>query len=655
MANERPAPLTELSYENARPELINRANAIRAGLGLDPVVDDHVANPFVIFFDALALYIELKGSTIDNRVLAAMLITARNLTDGTIGAENIGYDWEGVAPAVVNVTLDFGAGWGEDIALLEGHKFLSAPDYILDEDTTILAGTPSVSVPLRQATQEQNTVISNGGQAQVFTMPRVPVVKGSASVTVDAVIYRVVTALFELTTGEEGVEFRVNEDEQGILTTGDGTNGKVIPLGASIVTDYETSLGSDGRIGSGIITDSVDPILDVLTNPVTVTITQPLGSSGGSDRESLESMQFNGPRSLRTLEASISRPDFTTNAEEVAGVLRALVLTNIQDGSIAANTTLILIAAVAAGVGETTLFTDDHNDGVIPAGTWLQVSGTWSEAAGEMFASGPTDIIRIDNFSSHFPAEFRTNLRVLDTSEARIVMLKSSNLTDYLFVRLTSDGAGNTTFGLGQVLSAVTTETTSVEAIDTQVLTDIDFRFNLTEGLVLEVGGSPILTFTPDISFREQVVPEYRGNLSINQTDFVVLVDYPLPGQALLDDVEDHIATSRPTLVSHRVITGQLQFKPLNLDIDLTPLAGFTTTQARANIVAAISDYLSLTRRGENGEFANLPGISISLDEIYAVIRSADGIDRAPIIWPTDFDIVPSAREMLIPGETKWS
>lgn len=655
MADDRPAPLTELSFENARPELINRANAIRAGLGLDPVVDDHVANPFVIFFDTLALYIELKGSTIDNRVLSAMLITARNLTDGTIGSDNIGYNWKGVAPAVVDINLDFGAGWGENIELLEGHKFLAAPNYILSEDTTILAGTPSISLPLRQATREQNTVISNGGQGQVFTMPQTPVVKGSASVAVDAVPYRVVRDLFELRIGEEGLEFRVNENEQGKQTTGDGTNGKVIPLGGSIVTDYETSIGEDGRIGSGTIVDTVDPILDILTNPVTVIITQPFGSSGGSNRESLESMQFNGPRSLRTLEASIGRSDFVTNAEEVAGVLRALVLTNIQDGSIAANTTLILIAAEAPGVGETTLFSDDHNDGVIPAGTWLQISGSWSEAAGEMTASGPTDIIRIDNFSSHFPAEFRANLRVLDTSEARLVMFKASNLTDYLFVRLTSDGAGNTTFGLGQVLAAATTETTSVEAIDTQVLTDIVFRFNLTEGLVLEVGGSPILTFTPDISFREQVVAEYRGYLSINQTDFVILTDNPVPGQALLDDVEDHIATSRPTLVSHRVITGQLEFAPLNLIIDMTPLVGFTVTQSRANIIAEIVEYLSLTRRNEDKEFANLPGVTISLDEIYSVIRQADGVDRAQIIWPTVWDIVPGPREMIIPGEIKWS
>jgi hypothetical protein len=619
------------------------------------LTDDHAANPFIIIIDILSLFAEATFAAIDNRALACFIVTARNLQDATIAADSIGYDWEGVAPATANINLDFGGGgWAEDIDLLDGHKFLSNPDYVLDGDATINAGTEEITLPVRQVTRQVHNVVSNGAQAQEFTLPNLPVVKESGAITVDLVTYRVVKHLFELRAGEKGLAFRVNYEEKGKVTTGDGINGEIITLGAAIAIGYETSLGADGRIASGTIVDTVDPILDVLSNPVTVTITQPFGSSGGAPRESLESMQFNGPRSLRTLEASISRSDFTTNAEEVAGVLRALVLTNEDEPAINANVTLVLIGATPSGVGETTLFSDDHDDGIIETGVWLQVAGTWTEAAGEMFGGSPTDIIRVDNFSTHFPIEFRSRCRALTTTECRLILLKASNLTDYLYVGIDSDGAGNTTFKLGQFLTGVPTEVTSAETIDSQVLIDVAMRYDLTGGLSLEVDGTPILTFTPDLSFREKFVPEYRGEISIDTTDLVVLVDYPLPTQSLLDDVEQHIADTRPTLVSHIVNVGQLQFLPLNLIIDMTPLVGFTVTQARTNIANAISEYLSLTRRDENGDFANLPGVSTSLDEIYAVIRAAAGVDRAEITWPTAFDINPAAREMLIPGEIEW-
>ena len=652
---DRPAPLQNASFELIRAELRAAADDIRALAGLDPLTDDHAANPFIIILDVLSLFAEATFAALDNRALACFIVTARNLQDGTIAADSIGYDWEGVGPATADINLDFGAGgWAQDIVLLDGHKFLSNPDYLLDGDQTINAGTEEVTLPVRQVTRITSNFVSNGSQAQVFTMPNLPVVKGSASVLVDAVVYRVVKHLFELRAGEKGVAFRVNFKEEGILTTGDGINGEIIKFSAIIANTYDTSKGEDGRIGSGTIVDTVDPILDILTNPVTVTITQPFGSAGGTPRESLESMQFNGPRSLRTLEASISREDFTTNAEEVAGVLRALVLTNADDVAIAANVTLVLIAATPSGVGETTLFSDDHDDGNIEAGVWLEIAVAWDEVAGQMFGSTPTSIIRLDNFSSHFPIEFRSRCKALTATECRLVMLKASNLADYLYVGIDSDGAGNTTFRLGQYLSGVPTEVTSAETIDSQVLIDVVMRYDLTTGLSLEVDAAPILTFTPDLSFRDKFVPEYRGEISVDTTDIVVLVDYPLPTQSLLDDVEDHIATSRPTLVSHKVNVGQLQFLPLNLIIDMTPLIGFTVLQARTNIINALSEYLSLTRRGEDGNFANLPNTSTSLDEIYAVIRSAAGIDRAQITWPTDFDIEPAPREMLIPGELVW-
>ncbi len=655
MSDLRPEPLTELSYENFRAELINRVNSLRQLAGKLPIVDDHAANPHLMIIEIHSLYAELTGGTIDNRALGAALVTARNLEDGTIGAESIGYNWEGVAPALVSVNLDFGAGWAEDIVLAEGHKFLSDPSYVVDEEITILAGTPSVDIALPQVTKQTHNVISNGQQEQEFTMPQVPVVKESAKVSVDAVPYKVVSHLFELTASEEGVEFRVDYKEEGILKTGNGTNGKILPLGAAIENKYETSDGADGRIVANTIEDSVDPIEDVLSNPVTITITQPFGSSGGTGRESLESMQFNGPRSLRTLEASISREDFQQNAEEVDGVIRALPLTNKEDGSIPANVTLVLIASEPAGGGETTLFSDSHNDGLIDPGNWLQLFGSWTEAAGEMFGGSQTDLIKMVLGSFPLPVEFRINAKALTTNECGIRLTKADNDNEYLYMKMTSDGGGNTTFKLGQVLAGTPTESSSVESIDSSALLDIVVAYTMNDELVLTVGGTEIVTFAPDTSFRKvKLFPHYEGEISTNQTDWVSLIELPFPNQALLDEVLDHLAAERPTLVSHVVQAGQIQATPLNLELELDTLSGFNILQVRANIVTELHTFLNLKRRDETGDYANQPGQTISLDDIYGAMKQGAGVFRIRIFWPEDFDVVPEAREMVVLGEIKW-
>jgi hypothetical protein len=654
MSDIRPDKLTQLSYENARAELIDRINAKRIAAGRPVIVDDHAANPHLIIVEVLSLYSEAQGTTIDNRTLACLLVMCRNLEDATIAAESIGYDWEGVAPAVVNVELDFGSGGhSKNIELSKGHKFLASPSYVLDEDTTILAGTEEVTLSLRQITERQNTVVSNGQKNQKYIMPDSPVVKGSAEVAVDGTPYRVVDYLFDLTAGEEGVQFRVDYEEKGNLETGDGINGVQITLGASIVTDYETSLGAAGRIAANTIDDTVDPILDIDSGPVTVTITQPVGSSGGLDRESLDSMKFNGPRSLRTLLASISRSDFQTNAEQVPGVLRALPLTTNEDASIAANTTLVLIAGEPSGAGETTLYNDDHDDGIIPAGEWTEISGTWTEAAGEMYGSAQTDVIELSAIKHGLPLELRVNAKALTTDPIQLIFKKDGS-NDYLYATLESDGAGNTDFKLGQVLASVPTENTTSDSIDSQVLIDIILKYTLNDELVLNVGGTDVLTFNPDTSFRQKLWVRYKGEISVNITALVVLVDFPIPNQALLDDVLDYIREQRPTLVSHRVASGQMQFLPLNLDLEMTPLTGYTIAQVRASIETALDTFLSITRRDEDGEYSNQPGVSLSLDEIYDAMRGAIGLDRVRIFWPEAFDIVPDPREFILLGEIKW-
>lgn len=656
MPDLRPAPLTALSFEEARAELMNRANALRALAGKPDIVDSHGTNPHLIFLEATALYVEVVGKTIDNRSLGALLVTCRNLEDAVLASEGIGYDWRGVSPAVVQVTLNFGpGGWGQDIVLSAGHIFLDSPRYVVLEETTIVAGTELYTLTLHQVTFETLNAVSNGNPAQAISLPNTPCVKGSAAVTVDAAPYAVVDDLFDLQSNEAGVAFRVNYLQVGIITTGTGQNGALIPISGAIVVNYQTSLGSAGRIGAGIILSSFAQILDILAAPVTVTITQPVGSSGGEDIESLESMKFNGPRAGRTLNASINRSDFQTNAEQVAGVLRAMVLTWNEDNSIAPNVTLVLIATADPGTGETTLFADDHADSVILLGDWQTVAGTFIEASGELQGQTNGSILRLVQSPFTLPTSLRVNTYTPVTLQDVFVQeVKSDNPADYLYAAYQSDGGGNTALRLGQVRNGNDTNVTASISLNSNAAFDLELRYTLNEDLELYINGNQELQFTPHRSFRQKLQPQYTGQIRITDTAWVALLDLPIPNAGLIQLVDDYLEETRPTLVTHRVDVGPMAFTPLNLELDLNKLPSFQLSAVRAGIIAALEDFLSVTRQDETGEYTNQPGVTIGLDAIYQAIRSAPGIQRIEITYPADFEITPGRRELLILGEVQW-
>ncbi len=670
MADPRPEPVSSLSFENARAEYISRVNAIRSLGGQPGIVDDHAANPHLMWVEVTALYTELMGKTIDNRVLATLVVTARNLEDAVIASESLGYDWRTASPAKVTIELDFGVGgWGEDIIFEDDRQWLADPEYIQDGQVAVLAGTQFASISAVQKSVKILNSVSTGVPGQVIPLPDVPAMKrtfdGEVSVLVDGAIdARIVDRLFELRSDEVGAEYRVLFDESAIITLGDGVNGEIIALGKTVQTAYNVTLGVGGRIGPNVITAPIGPVLDVLAVPVTgLTVTQPVGSSGGQDRETLESIKFNAPRSLRTLKASISRPDFETNAQAVGGVLRALPITRDTDESVAPNITLVLVAAAPAIVGETTLFTyptaEDPIDGTIDPATWLIITSTWQEVPGSpgvLVGDTISSLIQISNFIKTIPLEVRTTITNTDTTETQIRIGLPSSLNDYVLASITADGGGNGDFKVAQVVGGSETDSTVALGVaeDPTAGFDVTFRFTLEDGLELLVNDVVVVAsdFAVNTQFFSDLVVQFFGKVEIEDVVVASLLDLPLPNQELLDDVQEAVTSENPTLVSHNVDVGPIQVRPINISMTLlTILQGFTVTQVQVNVKDAIDTFLSITRREEDDEFANKPGVSIFLSELVSVIEGALGTKGVAVAFPIADEIAPNPQELLIPGE----
>jgi len=81
--------------------------------------------------------------------------------------------------------------------------------------------------------------------------------------------------------------------ESGEIRFGDGQNGRIPPTGAKITATYRVGGGVRGNVPAQRLTRLVRSL------PGIVSVTNPVASDGGADRESVESVRRRAPAELR--------------------------------------------------------------------------------------------------------------------------------------------------------------------------------------------------------------------------------------------------------------------------------------------------------------------------------------------------------------------
>jgi hypothetical protein len=193
------------------------------------------------------------------------------------------------------------------------------------EDLTIAgnnAATPSVvgTVLAVQGTTQSNeaVAISDGTVNQIYPLLFNPVSAGSFTVSVDLGLGPQAWSSQQslLNSGPTAQVYTTFVDANGVfyIIFGDGVNGYVPPLGSPIYCTYMINDGATGNVGIGTITQPLSSLVGI------VAVTNPQAASGGTDSESLSSIQQNAPASLKTLNRAVTSQDIETLAIQVSGV-----------------------------------------------------------------------------------------------------------------------------------------------------------------------------------------------------------------------------------------------------------------------------------------------------------------------------------------------
>jgi uncharacterized phage protein gp47/JayE len=151
-------------------------------------------------------------------------------------------------------------------------------------------------------------------------------VKSTLNVAVNGVAWSEQPNLAQSAPDAQDFSTGLDDSNQTTVIFGDGIHGAKPPSGSNnIHARYRKGLGKGGNLPSDTIQQLIDSV------PSLRSVTNPLPSSGGSDRDSLGQIRVAAPASLRTFSRAVSTPDYAALALKFPGIAKATATWILSD------------------------------------------------------------------------------------------------------------------------------------------------------------------------------------------------------------------------------------------------------------------------------------------------------------------------------------
>jgi len=213
---------------------------------------------------------------------------------------------------------------------------------------TIAAGSAESSIVMvENSTEETESFPANGKKFQELVLGYTPFVEGEYDIYGDSSHlakidmsdsigpFETVDSFLDSRASDAHAVVLVDENNKATVRIGDGQNGRL--ANGTITVAYKYGGGEAGRVEAEQLTVVENgPTVDSNGNPVVVTCFNENASieGTGTDRETVAYAKQTAPASSRVGQYTIAKEDYVFNAKRVAGVARALCLTNNEEAAI---------------------------------------------------------------------------------------------------------------------------------------------------------------------------------------------------------------------------------------------------------------------------------------------------------------------------------
>jgi hypothetical protein len=304
----------------------------------------------------------------------AFFTIARLRESGVRHGRAVGYRFRRQTAATVDVTITLRGGPYAAIQVQAG-KVVASPSATnparvqILADHEIPAGSSSYSVSCEDSRSHPIAGSSTGLADQRVLLDQTPfltVVELGDEVTPigDPDPWTEVDNFFD--SGPTDPHYRIESSgsDAAQIVFGDGNNGR-IPSGE--YTGTYKSGGGEASIDPGSLTVPEFTLQDAEGASVAFETSNPSAASGGLPRETLAEAQWTMPARMSINQRTVTGPDFKTNAERVAGVIKAAIVTSDQQAGVPENFGYLYILAqgskLSSGAVRSTIV-DGYPDGI---------------------------------------------------------------------------------------------------------------------------------------------------------------------------------------------------------------------------------------------------------------------------------------------------
>jgi len=314
-----------------------------------------VANFGNILVELFAFVGDTLGFYLDNQGRESRIVSVTQRKNMIALAKLLTYTPTSARAATADVDLTLAEVPANDVILPAGlivrtTDLGDAVEFQLPANATIVAGSnpPTVSALVGNSKGKTDIFPSTSLPNQVISLNGIPYIDDTANISATDGVYTEVVNFLDSTSTDKHFIVVVDQQDQAEIRFGNGVNG-AIPQG-TITILYKIGGGERGNVAAGSITIVEGTYLDVLSNPVTVTVGNSTAASGGADRQGIESIRQLAPASLRVLNRTVAREDYEINSLLLPEVSRSLMLTSNEDATIEENQGILYIVPTGGGL-----------------------------------------------------------------------------------------------------------------------------------------------------------------------------------------------------------------------------------------------------------------------------------------------------------------
>lgn len=269
----------------------------------------------IMFLELTAFALQEVQWFLDRTASDSFLETARTRAAVARLVSQIGYKMRPAAASSTTVTLTFPDGTTGPFTMPARWRF-QGPDGLVFESyagfsqPTALGAGATIEIPVRQGQTRVLSYTGDGEKNQSYRMTNVDVEKYVANGAVDVWVDGSLWTENEFLEYEKTNQYEVAYNyDPPIVQFGDGIAGNVPPDTADIKLRFIIIDGEKGNVKSNTITSSIDSLI-VGGSSVTFTVTNAVGSTGGTDPETADSARRLAPFSFAARNAAITEPDY---------------------------------------------------------------------------------------------------------------------------------------------------------------------------------------------------------------------------------------------------------------------------------------------------------------------------------------------------------